>query len=96
MPGGFVVDHLRLGDLADKLRWLDSQLVGTGAEFAPLLATLSDQGLRGAVDRFATNWSHERARLEATLEKAATLAGEAAALYGDADAASAGLFEARG
>lgn len=86
---GFLVDYHALGNLGQQLANLRGEFKKGDGAIAPLLATISDGGLRGALRDFTTNWSDERAKLVENLDKAAGFATQAADAYRKVDEALA-------
>lgn len=85
MSNGFVVDYEGLMNLGQQLANLRGEFSKGSDAIGPLLGTISDSGLRGALDSFTTNWSWERAKLTENLNKAAGFAVEAATVYQKTD-----------
>ena len=89
---GFLVDYDSLMNLGQQLANLRGEFSAGADSIAPLLGTISDSGLRGALHSFTTNWSDERAKLVDTLDRSAGFAIEAATAYRTGDTDSAQIF----
>lgn len=92
MGGGFVVDYEGLSSFGQRLANLRGEFDAGAEAIGPLLSTISDGGLRAALNGFVTNWSDERAKLDENLSKAAGFASEAAAAYQRGDSVTASMF----
>ncbi|HET9060831.1 MAG TPA: hypothetical protein VFN61_12985 [Acidimicrobiales bacterium] len=85
MGNGFTVDYDGLRTFGQGLANLRGEFSAGEDAISPLLATLSDGGLRSALKSFVDNWSDERRKLDADLDRAAGFAVEAAAVYDRTD-----------
>lgn len=96
MSGGFEVDDQALTDLGTHLSNLQGQFASGEGVIEPLLGTISDSGLHGALSSFATNWSDERKKLDSRMQAAASYATQAGATYAKGDSGTAKGFEQGG
>jgi hypothetical protein len=85
----FAVDYLRLHALGQDLANLRGEFQQGHEAIAPLLGTISDGDLRGKLEGFTDNWSHERTKLIERLDKAAGFSMSAADCYRQLDEALA-------
>jgi hypothetical protein len=96
MGSGFTVDYDGLTGFGQGLANLRGEFSAGTDAMSPLLAAVSDQGLRAALKSFVDNWSRDRDRLDEDLDKAAGFAVEAAAAYREVDTALAGGMSGHG
>lgn len=93
---GVNVNYGDLSALAQQLANLRGEFQKGDDAIAPLLATITDDGLRSKLSSFAENWSHKRDELLTHLDQVAGFAKEAAAAYRGVDEAYAEGFARAG
>jgi hypothetical protein len=96
MAGGFEVDDEALTQLGTHLSDLRGQFQSGDGVIDPLLGTISDPSLKGALQSFATDWSNERQKLDGRMQQVAEHATKAGQTYSKGDSVTASGFEARG
>lgn len=93
---GFAVDYRKLAEVAQSLADLRGELAQGADAVAPLLGTLSHDGLRRELAAFAKNWSDRKADITKRLDQVAGFARAAAIAYRSADEGGAAAFSGAG
>jgi hypothetical protein len=86
------VDYATLGDLGTQLGNLKGEFNAGDSAISPLLATISDGGMRAALQDFTNNWSDARRKLSNNLEQASSFAVAAGHAYRDVDETNAAVY----
>jgi hypothetical protein len=96
MQGGFEVDDQALTTLGGHLSALRGQFESGDGVIQPLLDTISNPALKGALQSFATDWSDERKKLDSRIQLVADHATKAGQTYAKGDSTTASGFKAKG
>jgi len=94
--GGYTVDYVTLGDLAQQLVNLRGEFDKGAGALDPLIAAVGHDGLRDKLRDFATNWSDRKDGVTKQLDSVAGFAKAAADVYRQTDEGLRDGFKGQG
>lgn len=83
--GGFTVDYDALSDMVSVLNGLKDEFEGLEDEMEPYREAAGHDGVSGAMDSFASNWSDDREEIVEVMEQVGEYGQGAADGYRDSD-----------